>query len=268
MISRRIVHVSDLHIGASRSFLRVARSIRRRLDDEGFDHVVITGDLTHRGRPSELRDFDEVFGDLVADGRATVVPGNHDRLSPSADVRFDPRRRVERRSLGGLEVVRIDSTGPHNRSLLAPHGHLESDDLREIDRTLAGCDPRSPAIVLLHHHPVPLPADSWVEGLAGRLGWLRTEELSRGKDLLDLVRGRCDLVLHGHRHVPHHHVPFPGDVRPLHVYGAGCSTALARVRTFAWSEGRIASSGWWRVGEEMERRPRTTARWVPAAPRP
>lgn len=71
-----------------------------------------------------------------------------------------------------------------------------------------------------------------MERLSSWLGFVYTTELSRGRDLLVRVRGRCDLVLHGHRHVPRGARLF-GAPRPIHVFNAGSSTELARVRVFA-----------------------------------
>ena len=86
-----------------------------------------------------------------------------------------------------------------------------------------------------------------MERLSSWLGFIFTAELPRGRDLLARVRGRCDLVLHGHRHVPRGARLF-GPPRPMHVFNAGSSTELARVRVFAHNgagppAGRAAVAG-------------------------
>ena len=70
-----------------------------------------------------------------------------------------------------------------------------------------------------------------MERLSSWLGFIFTAELPRGRDLLARVRGRCDLVLHGHRHIPRGARLF-APPRPMHVFNAGSSTELARVRVF------------------------------------
>ena len=55
------------------------------------------------------------------------------------------------------------------------------------------------------------------------------------------MRGRCDLVLHGHRHIRRGARLF-GPPRPMHVFNAGSSTELGRVRVFA-HDGRGALLG-------------------------
>ena len=80
-----------------------------------------------------------------------------------------------------------------------------------------------------------------MERLSSWLGFGFTAELTRGRDLLARVRGRCDLVLHGHRHIPRGARLF-GPPRPMHVFNAGSSTELARVRVFS-ARRRRSSAG-------------------------
>ena len=49
-----LAHVSDLHLGAGVHSAEMARAIADTLIATKVDHVVVTGDLTHRGRNSEL----------------------------------------------------------------------------------------------------------------------------------------------------------------------------------------------------------------------
>ena len=123
MPARTLAHLSDLHIGLSSSAERVAARICQRLLASDVDHVVVTGDVTHGGRASEMRRFSEIFHPLLSRGRMTVIPGNHDRLRNQAGSSVMARR-VEAESLDGLYLVKVDSTGPHNRSFLAGHGEL------------------------------------------------------------------------------------------------------------------------------------------------
>jgi hypothetical protein len=98
--------------------------------------------------------------------------------------------------------------------------------------------------VLLHHHVHRLPGDDVWESLAALVGLPWTAELRRGSALLGRLRGRCDLVLHGHRHVPAELALGHGDDRPLRVVNAGCSTSLGRSRLFRHQAGRLTSQGW------------------------
>jgi hypothetical protein len=92
---------------------------------------------------------------------------------------------------------------------------------------------------------VPLPHDNPAERLISWLGWGSGEELILGRQLLLALRGRCDLVLHGHRHDP---VALPADGnerRPLSLFNAGSSTELGHVRLFMHRRGRLAAPPIW-----------------------
>ncbi|MGJ0486771.1 MAG: TIR domain-containing protein [Methylomicrobium sp.] len=86
----RILHLSDLHFGAKvdpiEMFQPLAQDIRDPEGELGFselDYLVISGDLTQRGLPSEfervhrfLEKLMESFG--LSPERTLIVPGNHD----------------------------------------------------------------------------------------------------------------------------------------------------------------------------------------------
>jgi len=206
--------------------------------------VAVTGDLTHRGRADELRAFEDAFAPLLEAGRVVVVPGNHDRAGDDVGAGLMVGARVGVADLPGVHLVRLDSTAPHNRSLVAAHGALSLRDLRDLDAALDDAPPGSLSVVMLHHHVLPLPPEDLAETLSGWLGWPNAAELTAGADLLAHARGRCDLVLHGHRHVPALAVPFAGDARPLAVVNAGCSPDLGRARLFLHEGGRLVRTAW------------------------
>ncbi len=247
MRERTIAHLSDLHVGAGLREDDAAVRLREALLREDVDHVVITGDVTHRGRSAEADRFHEVFSPLARAGKLTVIAGNHDRLGDDVRdrLRAGPRVQVERpeSSDGGLYLVLVDSTGPHNRRWIDGHGALAEDDLRAVDDALNRAPPGALRAVLLHHHVLPLPGEDPFEVLVTWLGWPNAAELERGRDLLDLVRGRCELVLHGHRHVPAEARPFEGE--PLAVYNAGSTTRLERFRLFSHRGGALVGEPRW-----------------------
>jgi len=143
-----------------------------------------------------------------------------------------PGPRVQASALPGLYVVRVNSTAAHNRSWINGHGSLDDGDLDAIDVALDAAPTGGLVVIALHHHVLRMPDEHAVERLSSWLGFGFTSELARGRDLLTRVRGRCDLVLHGHRHVPRGARLF-GSPRPMHVLNAGSSTELGRLRVFA-----------------------------------
>ena len=238
---RTLAHLSDLHLGRSDADAWALRAMVASVVEAGIDHVVVTGDVTHRGRLDELA----VFRRLVApiEDRLTVVPGNHDRLGEDAG-RFLMRGRVAVDRRPGLHLVRLDSTAPHNRHLLDGHGRLTPGDVDEVAAAVRAARPGELVAVLLHHHVHPLPGDDVWERLAGLVGLPWTAELAAGQALLERVRGRCDLVLHGHRHVPAELVLDEEEARPLRVVNAGTTTRLGHARLFVHHAGRITGEAW------------------------
>jgi Icc protein len=242
--ARRLAHLSDLHFGRSADNDHRATRISRALYDARVDHVVVTGDLTHRGRRHELERFDEAFSPLREAGRLTIIPGNHDRLGDDLGDSIMPGERVQATVAPNLYLVRVNSTGPHNRSWIAGHGQLDLDDIDAVDATIRRAPAHHLVVLLLHHHLLPLPEEHAVERLSSFIGLRYTSELPRGRTLLDRLRGRCDLVLHGHRHVPCERRPFDGP-RPLRLFNAGSSTELGRACIFTHVADKLVTEPTW-----------------------
>jgi Icc protein len=243
-VSKTLAHVSDLHFGL-RHHEATAAALVQRLCREQVDHVIVSGDVTHRGRRDELERFWSCFAPLREAGVLSVVPGNHDRLGDDVGEIFMGGERVHVTRRDGLRIVRLDSTAPHNRHAMRGHGLVHHEDLRALDRALAEPEPREVVVVTMHHHPLPLPEESHLEKLSA---WLRlpyTSELSMGRELLACLRGRCDLLLHGHRHRPSASHHFGVEGRPLRVINAGSSTELGRVRVLRHHEGRVLGPPRW-----------------------
>ncbi len=253
---RTLAHLSDLHLGRSPAHdAEVARAVDAL---DGVDHVVVSGDVTDRGRGHEHARFEALFGPLAAAGRLTVVPGNHDRLGDDLGARLRRGARVQAEARHGVYIVRVDSTGDHNRFLLAGHGDLCDGILADVVAAVDKAPAEHLCVVTLHHHPLPLPEETLPEFLAARIGLPYANELSRGAELLARLRGRCDLVLHGHRHVPRALMLFERDQRPLGLYNAGCTPALGRFRVFAHAAGKLLGEPGWLIARDRAARAAAT----------
>jgi 3',5'-cyclic AMP phosphodiesterase CpdA len=245
-MKRTLAHLSDLHLGRSEADTIGLRRAVTALVEADVDHVVVTGDITDGGQLDQLACFRRLTAPIA--DRLTVVPGNHDRIGEDAG-RLLMRGRVATETHDGLFLVRVDSTAPHNRRPVDAHGLLTADDLAAIDATLDRAPARVLVAVLLHHHVHRLPGDDVWERLAALVGLPWTAELRLGPALLGRLRGRCDLVLHGHRHVPAELLLGSGEDRPLRVANAGCTTGLGRTRLFRHEAGRLTGQGWLVHGE-------------------
>lgn len=260
-----LAHLSDLHFGRSAADEERCQQLCRALMEVGVDHVLVTGDITHRGRRRELAAFERVFAPFLRAGTITVIPGNHDRLGDDLGDDLMPGPRVQVAEAAGLHVVRVNSTGDHNRSWIAGHGELLDEDLAAVDAALDAAPADKLVVVAVHHHVIPLPEEHLAEWLSSFLGWPFTAELERGRDLLDRVRGRCGMVLHGHRHIPRGvRVQVDDCADAVHVYNAGSSPEIGGARIFEHAGGVLVSEPWWL---QAVTEPESATSWA-AAPDP
>lgn len=265
MSVQTIAHLSDLHLGLDESFDDAARALCRAVIMHRIDHVLVTGDLTHKGRASELARFTRSFEPLIDAGRISVVPGNHDRIGEDAGRHLMQGARVQTRVRDGLYLVLIDSTADHNRSYFAAHGELCRRVLGEVDAAVSTAPPGHFVVLALHHHPVPMPEETFGERVASTLGFPNARELPLGEELVKLAAGRADLILHGHRHTPRGlRVPGTGQ-RPLFIFNGGASTELGRFRLFSHSRGKAFGTPRWVSAAEGPARARPQTGWARSA---
>jgi 3',5'-cyclic AMP phosphodiesterase CpdA len=189
------------------------RAIARDVAARGFDHVVITGDLTNLALESEFELVRQVLqDDLRLDpAQVSIVPGNHDLYTRGALT----SRRFERyfgpwlssdlpdtavdvsgarfpfvRLRGSVAIVALSSAVPRLPFISA--GEVGLAQLDALDRVLAHPEVSPRTVVLALHHPPIHPSSRIkhrVDGLRDAAGLLSV--------LRRLPRG---LVLHGHLH--------------------------------------------------------------------
>lgn len=228
----KLAHISDLHFGR-KVFDKSLRKLASSLEKE-VDHVILTGDITEHGFNKQYKAFQDTFEDLIDKNRITIVAGNHDRLGDNI-ARYVMSDRVSVEEHKGLFIIRVDSTGPHNKWLIYGHGIICSKVLSSIEHALRYALKNKLVVILLHHHPIPLPEETFFEEISRHLKWPFAAELHLGKELISLARGRADLICHGHRHVPFE-LTLPGS-RPLGIYNAGCTPRLEKYRVFTHEDG-------------------------------
>ncbi|MEM6732558.1 MAG: metallophosphoesterase, partial [Myxococcota bacterium] len=218
---KRLAHLSDLHVGKSHRLDDALVELVSALLAAGVDYLICSGDLTDHGTREEWARFSEYLSPFS--GRMTLVPGNHDRLGDDLRDVIMPGHRVQVEHLEGLSLIRVDSTGLHNRSRLQGHGQLEPEDIDAVEVALADAPNDALRIVTLHHHPLPLSEDHLVERLSSHLRLPFTEELELGWELIEAINGQCDLILHGHRHHASARSVGTGS-RPTWIFNAGSSS--------------------------------------------
>jgi 3',5'-cyclic AMP phosphodiesterase CpdA len=192
-LSTRVLHVSDLHIGARGAFHEpeLERAIADLVERVDPALVLATGDLAHRGRRGEheaAARFLRALGPPLL-----VVPGNHD-IPALPPARFShPWREFERQWLttepvfatSALHVVGLNSVRPwRHQSGAIRDGQLD-DAAARLDAAEAG----ALRVVALHHQLVGAPWRTRKKPVARRSHVLAT-----------LVASGAELIVGGHVH--------------------------------------------------------------------
>ena len=199
-----IAQLSDLHCGSVYFDGDLLTAAVEEIVALGPDLVVVGGDLTAEGYPAEFRTARSHLEPLFAHGLTVlVIPGNHDSKNVGylhfsdafgpGDVadKGDRVTSITRPGLDGqgswrAQVVAIDSSKPD-----LAEGEVGRERYRWIrDQVSVEADFR---VFVLHHHLVPVPGT----------GRERNTVWDAGDVLALLADVDVDLVLSGHKHVPH-----------------------------------------------------------------
>lgn len=218
----KFAHISDLHVGKIPKNKHLA--LLKSLDKEKVDFILVTGDVTDLGKNNQWNKFIELYKPIWE--KLIIIPGNHDCATDNV-AKLIMKNRVEVLFKDKVKFIKINSTAPHNKFPWVCHGEI-TDTLDAVEYAL-NRHINLYTVIMLHHHPLPLPED----GLLDRLSSLivpYTKELKLGNKLVEISKGKCDLILHGHRHTPSS-FEFPGN-RYLRIYNAGCTPGIKRYRVF------------------------------------
>jgi 3',5'-cyclic AMP phosphodiesterase CpdA len=250
-VATRVLHLSDLHYGAGddAAIERGATTLVERFEPE---LVIASGDLSHRGRPTQLASAARFLRAL--DRPVLAVPGNHD-IPYTFPARFTHAFREFERlwetteptyASDTLHVVGLNSVRPWRHQ----SGGIRSRQLERAEERLRDAKPAAFQIVVLHHHLIGAPWRSRKKPVA-----------RRNHVLAALVSAGADLILAGHIHqvaVSERHEfeisrggergvvvsiapglgqPRPqrqGEARGLHVYEI--EEKCLRIATYVWRE--------------------------------
>lgn len=227
-------HLSDPHLTSLqqinvRDFLNkrilgyLSWRLRRRTEHSGHilsalhcdlsetrpSHIVVTGDLTHVGLPSEFLEARAWLHRLGSPFEVTLIPGNHDTYVATAwDETFalwqpymtsdlaqhdgDPVRGAHNifpslRVRGHVALIGLSTARPSSPFLAV--GSLGREQLDSLDQILEETGRQDLFRILLMHHP---PS-------AGTVTWRK--RLTDGAALRSVLERRgAELVLHGHTH--------------------------------------------------------------------
>ncbi len=200
----RFMTLSDMHLGQDH-FGLVRKMRERDVDEEhttrgtraalvegrewGARHLVLKGDLVDQAAEEEYDLLDKV---LVEAGLPTeAIPGNHevkshrevDHVDAFGDLGLTAPDGLRTVDLPGLRLVLVDSTTE------GAHGGEVDHVLPHLGEAIDG----RPAMVVLHHHLLPIPLSTyWPPGVPS----------PAARRLLDVVAaaGPATLVVSGHSH--------------------------------------------------------------------
>jgi 3',5'-cyclic AMP phosphodiesterase CpdA len=213
------------------------------------DHLVVTGDVTLTGEPSEFEKVKKLLAPFAEANRLTVLPGNHDVWGYEAAEKFRFLRMLGPDGKGmksavqsfpravplGDEAVLIalDSARWGEDPWTTP-GKLGSQQLR-LARELVREHARHEKAILLavHHHLVIPPERVPSDAKVAKMPLSDADQIVRMVAELPIAA-----VLHGHRHVAFR-VELPGVSGNTPVLCAGSASRVAeepvrRARAFVY----------------------------------
>jgi 3',5'-cyclic AMP phosphodiesterase CpdA len=189
-VPTRLIHVSDLHVGAPEE-RPVEPALRALVGELEPDVILATGDLTHRGRPAQHERAAALLQSLGPP--VLAIPGNHD-IPHSFPARFTrPWHEFEQRwettepvfRSEELHVVGLNSARPWRHQ----SGGLNAAALERAAERLGEAPEGALRVVCLHHHLTGAPWRSRKQPVA-----------RRGHVLGALVDAGAELILSGHIH--------------------------------------------------------------------
>lgn len=176
----RILQLTDLHLFADADERLKGVPTRQTFADvlqhvdehEGrFDHVILTGDLTHDERLKTYEAVRALLGEQI--DRCRIIPGNHDDRGLIRQVFPDVVGGGEGRltfsfPAGGWRLIGLDSHVPGS----VP-GRIDAAQLAWLRDELKAHE-TEPTALFVHHPPIPVGV-AWLD----RIGLEEPEELCR-----------------------------------------------------------------------------------------
>ena len=182
-----ICQISDIHCGSPYFVPDLLMRSIREINDYEPTAVVVSGDLTDAGYRQEYEQAAEYVGYFDCEN-LMVIPGNHD----SRNVGYIHFERLfgERYSVIEFEeaiMVGVDSSEPDLND-----GRVGREHYDFICESFRGAGEKL-KIFVIHHHLIPIPGTGRERNIIFDAG-----------DVLELLaEAGVDLVLSGHKHVPH-----------------------------------------------------------------
>jgi putative phosphoesterase len=190
-MEKKIVQMSDLHFEEYKFSEELKNNLLEQVSDENPDLIIISGDITAQGYVNEFIKAKEFIDELKSTAEVYVVPGNHDACNVGLRQfkKFIGERRFLHKDIHNrMVIIGLDSSEPDIHD-----GQIGIDQREWLVNQLRNVSEDMRIIVTFHHHILPIP----------RTGRERNILLDAGDILKILMEHKVDLVLSGHKHVPH-----------------------------------------------------------------
>ncbi len=184
-----IAHISDFHVGSISFQKELLLQSIDAINDMAPDVTIITGDLTENGYNIEMEAAAEYIQMIKTP--LLVVPGNHDarHVGDQCFREIIMERYGNLKIIDGLKILGLDSSEPDLN--YGKIGRAQQAWMEEELEDATNKDMQK--VIALHHHIIPVP----------RTGRERNVLSDAGDILYSLIEKDADVVLSGHKHVPH-----------------------------------------------------------------
>ena len=185
-----IVHMSDLHIGFAEFREDILLNTINYINKLNPDAVIISGDLTDHGFYNEFLKAKEYVDSIIPP--KLIVPGNHDSRNLGDEV-FEElighhHSNIELED-SKIKMIGLDSTEPD-----LDHGKIGRLQKKYMEKQIQDAKEKGYFIIItFHHHIISIP----------NTGRERNVLSDAGDILYTLIENNVNLVLSGHKHVPH-----------------------------------------------------------------
>lgn len=237
----KIAHISDIHICSEnkKNNINNLKTLLTHITGLNYDHIVITGDLTHNADQRDFKLLRQIFDSygLLDTFKLSLTIGNHDIFGgihyaediisfPEKCLKLDYDKKVKQfgkyfsevfektfrpvgkifpyaKDLGDILIIGVNSIDKYSRlkNPFASNGHVSKDELSGLKEILSINEYKEKnKIVLIHHH-----FNKFIKSNRNRTIWERIETQTmklRGKNkLIKLFDiNKVSVVLHGHVH--------------------------------------------------------------------
>lgn len=187
----KIIQMSDLHFGEYKFSQQLKKNLLTQIREENPDLIIVSGDLTAQGYVDEYINASEFLDELKSITTTHIVPGNHDACNVGL-MQFNrfigERKFIKKDKINGFIIIGLDSSIPDIHD-----GQIGIDQIEWLKSKLQKISFNRRVIVTFHHHLLPIP----------QTGRERNILLDAGDIIKVLMDHKVDLVLNGHKHVPH-----------------------------------------------------------------